>query len=378
MAGVDTGLIIAIVVALLILVGGTTALVLRSRRTQLPPPRPRPGIDYTPGVGDDATTPRDTPTRTVEDVGLPSAGTAVLEPEAAEVEVVAEEAVLLETPAPVAGRWQRLKARLARSNSTLGQALLRLLSSDHIDEQTWEEIEDTLIMSDLGVAPSQELVDQLRTRVRIEGTADPERVKQMLREELLALVDPGMDREVTMRGEEGPAVLLMVGVNGTGKTTTTGKLARILIAEDRSVVLGAADTFRAAASQQLQTWGDRVGAHVVRGPEGSDPAAVAFDAVSDAVAQGSRHRGPAPHEGGAHGRAWQGQKSCGEAGRSRRGTTRARRHYRSKRYGPGQGVRRCCGHHRDCADETGRNRQRRHCGVSAAGVGRSGQVGGVG
>lgn len=287
MADVDIGLIIAIIVAVLVIVGGATALVVRSRRSQLPPPPPRPGIDYTPGVGDDATTPRDTPLRSVEDVGLPGTGTAVLEPEPveAEVEVVAEEAVLLETPAPLAGRWQRLRARLARSNSSLGQALLRLLSSDHIDEGTWEEIEDTLIMSDLGVGPAQELVDQLRTRVRVEGTADPQRVKHMLHEELLTLVDAGMDRSVTMKRDDGPAVLLMVGVNGTGKTTTTGKLARILVAEDRSVVLGAADTFRAAASEQLQTWGDRVGATVVRGPEGSDPAAVAFDAVSDAVAQ---------------------------------------------------------------------------------------------
>jgi len=285
MAGVDIGLIIAIVVAVLIVVGGATALVVRSRRTAVPPAKPRPGIDYAPGVGDDATIPRDTAVRTVEDVGLPG---DLLEPDLLETDVVvAEEAVVLESPAPVAGRWQRLKARLARSNSALGQALLRLLSADNIDEQTWEEIEDTLILSDLGVGPAQELVDRLRTRVRVEGTADPEQVKTMLQEELLALVDPGMDRSVTMRGESGPAVLLMVGVNGTGKTTTTGKLARILVAEDRSVVLGAADTFRAAASEQLQTWGDRVGATVVRGPEGADPAAVAFDAVSDAIAEGA-------------------------------------------------------------------------------------------
>ena len=257
----------------------TTVLVVRSRRKELPPPPPRPGIDYTPGVGDDATIPRDTPLRSVEDVALPGAGTALLEPPA-EAEVAVP---TTEVPAPVEGRWARLKARLARSNSALGKALLMLLSSDKIDESTWEEIEDTLIVSDLGVGPSGELVENLRTRVRVEGTADPERVKEMLREELLALVDPTMDRAVTMTSAEGPAVLLLVGVNGTGKTTTTGKLARILVAEGNTVVLGAADTFRAAASQQLQTWGDRVGATVVTGPEGADPAAVAFDAVTDAV-----------------------------------------------------------------------------------------------
>ena len=278
---VDLLFIIIAVVAALVLVAGGVALVRSRRNKELPPPPPRPGIDYTPGVGDDATTPRDTPLRSVEDVALPGAGTALLEPPAeAEVEVAAP---TTEVPAPVEGRWARLKARLARSNSALGKAILMLLSSDKIDEATWEEIEDTLIVSDLGVGPSGELVENLRTRVRVEGTADPVRVKEMLREELLALVDPTMDRSVTMTSADGPAVLLMVGVNGTGKTTTTGKLARILVAEGNTVVLGAADTFRAAASQQLQTWGDRVGATVVTGPEGADPAAVAFDAVSDAV-----------------------------------------------------------------------------------------------
>ena len=271
-------IVIAVIVALLV-VGGAVALVRSRRNRELPPPPPRPGIDYTPGVGDDASVPRDTPRRSVEDVALPGAGTALLEPPA-EAEVVAP---TTEVPAPVEGRWARLKARLARSNSALGKALLVLLSSDKIDEATWEEIEDTLIVSDLGVGPAGELVENLRTRVRVEGTADPVRVKEMLREELLALVDPTMDRSVTMTGVDRPAVLLMVGVNGTGKTTTTGKLARILVAEGNTVVLGAADTFRAAASEQLQTWGDRVGATVVRGPEGADPAAVAFDAVSDGV-----------------------------------------------------------------------------------------------
>jgi fused signal recognition particle receptor len=138
-----------------------------------------------------------------------------------------------------------------------------------------------LLSSDLGVAPTQELVQRLRTRVRVEGVDSPERARQVLREELLALVDPSMDRTLaTARTGGRPAVILVVGVNGTGKTTTVGKLARVLVAEDKDVLLGAADTFRAAASEQLQTWGDRVGVPVVRAErEGGDPAAVAYDAV---------------------------------------------------------------------------------------------------
>jgi fused signal recognition particle receptor len=109
----------------------------------------------------------------------------------------------------------------------------------------------------------------------------------VLRDELLSLVDPTMDRRLQVSGADGvPGVVLVVGVNGSGKTTTVGKIARILVAEDRSVVLGAADTFRAAAVEQLATWGERVGVEVVRGPEGGDPASVAFDAVKEGVDRG--------------------------------------------------------------------------------------------
>ena len=174
----------------------------------------------------------------------------------------------------------RLRARLARSGSLLGQSLLTLLSRDSLDEETWEEIEDTLISADLGVAATGDLVDRLRTRVRVEGTRTPAQARAILREELVRLVDPTMDRELrTGRNGARPAVVLVVGVNGTGKTTTVGKLARVMVAEDKDVLLGAADTFRAAAADQLTTWGDRVGVATVRGPEGSDPASVAFDAV---------------------------------------------------------------------------------------------------
>ncbi|WP_228551863.1 signal recognition particle-docking protein FtsY [Mumia zhuanghuii] len=186
----------------------------------------------------------------------------------------------LEEPAPTAGRLVRLRERLSRSQSSLGRGLLALLGRDRLDEDTWEEIEDTLLAADVGVAPTQELVERLRTRIKVEGVADPARAKAILREELVALVDPSYDRAVAATGVDGtPGVVLVVGVNGTGKTTTVGRLARVLVADGDTVLLGAADTFRAAAADQLQTWGERVGVPTVRGPEGGDPASVAFDAV---------------------------------------------------------------------------------------------------
>ena len=277
----SVAIIIAVAAALLVLVGVVVALV---RRKPAPPARPRPGIDYAPGVGDDDTVPRDTARRSIEEAVPADAlgGTATLEADVTEsalLDVDLEELVL-EQPEPAAGRLTRLRRRLARSQSALGRGLLALMSRDTVDASTWDEVEETLLTADLGVAASTELLERLRARVLAESPDTPERVRALLREELIALVDPTMDRELaTTRGGAGPAVLLVVGVNGTGKTTTTGKLGRLLVAEGRTVVLGAADTFRAAAADQLQTWGDRVGAAVVRGPEGGDPAAVAFDAV---------------------------------------------------------------------------------------------------
>ncbi|MGB1078747.1 MAG: signal recognition particle-docking protein FtsY, partial [Candidatus Nanopelagicales bacterium] len=156
---------------------------------------------------------------------------------------------------------------------------LSLLARDDVDEDTWEQVEEILLTADLGVAATTELMDRLRSRIQVEGARDAESVRSLLRDELLALVDPTMDRAVQTKVNGRPAVILVVGVNGTGKTTTSGKLARVLVADGRTVLLGAADTFRAAAAEQLQTWGDRVGAVVVRGPEGGDPASVAFEAV---------------------------------------------------------------------------------------------------
>ena len=195
----------------------------------------------------------------------------------------------LERPEGTASRLIRLRQRLAGSQGGLGRGLLALLSRERLDEDTWEDIEDTLITADVGVGPTSELVDKLRTRLRVEGGAAAD-ARTVLREELLALVDPTMDRTLHLDapdGSSGPAVVLVVGVNGAGKTTSVGKIARVLVAEGKTVVMGAADTFRAAATEQLTTWGERVGVEVVAGPEGSDPASVAFESVRAGVERGS-------------------------------------------------------------------------------------------
>jgi fused signal recognition particle receptor len=195
------------------------------------------------------------------------------------------EAPDIERPPPSAGRLVRLRARLARSQSGLGSALLTLLSRDRLDDDTWDEIEETLITADVGVAPARQMVDELRTKTKVLGTRDTAQVRDLLKEELLTQLGPGTDRSLkTSRHGGNPAVILMVGVNGTGKTTTCGKLARNLIGDGKTVLLGAADTFRAAAADQLQTWGQRVGAETVRSDrEGADPASVAFEAVAKGI-----------------------------------------------------------------------------------------------
>ncbi|MCW2945854.1 MAG: ftsY [Actinoallomurus sp.] len=222
--------------------------------------------------------------------GGPGGGTGVLEKEPAappaEAPVVTAPPVPeIELPPPSAGRLIRLRARLSRSQNALGKSLLLLLSRDALDDEAWEEIEDTLITADVGVVPARQIVDDLRTKVKVLGSRDPGEVRALLKEELLGQI--GKDWERSLRTEPHgaqPAVILVVGVNGTGKTTTCGKLARAIVGDGRSVLLGAADTFRAAAADQLQTWGSRVGAEVVRKDEGTDPASVAFEAVKQGIA----------------------------------------------------------------------------------------------
>ncbi|PRY57709.1 signal recognition particle-docking protein FtsY [Glycomyces artemisiae] len=195
----------------------------------------------------------------------------------------------VETPEPVAGRLVRLRSRLARSNNALGKGLLALLASDKLDDDVWDEVEETLLTADVGLDDTTAVVERLREQVKVLGTRDPEELRRLLKAELTAVLEPDLDRSIATAAPsgEGPAVILMVGVNGSGKTTTCGRVARVLIAEGKSVVMGAADTFRAAAAEQLETWGARVGAKVVRRGEGADPASVAFDAVKTGADDGA-------------------------------------------------------------------------------------------
>ncbi|MFF7458729.1 signal recognition particle-docking protein FtsY [Kitasatospora sp. NPDC008115] len=288
--------ILAVVIAV-VAVGAIAGLVVSGRRRQQLPPKSQapvitaPPTPREPAVGEEAAPPTEEPRRTVEEVRLPEAEAEAEAQVAAVPETVpetVEEAPAIEVPEPTAGRLVRLRSRLSRSQNSLGKGLLSLLSREHLDEDTWEEIEETLLTADVGVAPTQELVERLRTRVKVLGTRTPDELRGLLREELVELIGKDSDRTVrSTKHEEGPAVVLVVGVNGVGKTTTTGKLARVLVADGRKVVLGAADTFRAAAADQLQTWGERVGARTVRGPEGGDPASIAFDAVKEGIAEGA-------------------------------------------------------------------------------------------
>ncbi|MGI8532252.1 MAG: signal recognition particle-docking protein FtsY, partial [Geodermatophilaceae bacterium] len=229
---------------------------------EAPPPPAQPPRDAVPEV----VAPLDGLPPLPPPVAAPAGGTA------------AEPA--LDAPPPSAGRLSRLRDRLARSQSSLGRGLLSVLSRDQLGEQDWEEIEDTLLAADVGVAATEEIVRRLRTQAMVVASGSPDRVRELLAAELTASLGPDLDRSLRTLPQDGrPAVILIVGVNGSGKTTTCGKIARVLVADGRSVLLGAADTFRAAAAEQLQTWGERVGVDTVRGPEGADPASVAYDAV---------------------------------------------------------------------------------------------------
>ncbi|WP_307792887.1 signal recognition particle-docking protein FtsY [Glycomyces niveus] len=206
-----------------------------------------------------------------------------------EAETPKPAAPAIEKPEPVEGRLVRLRSRLARSNNALGKGLLALLASDKLDDDVWDEVEETLLTADVGIADTTAVVERLRERVKVLGTRDPEELRRLLKAELTAVLEPELDRSIATVSPsgEGPAVIMMVGVNGSGKTTTCGRVARVLIAEGQTVLMGAADTFRAAAAEQLETWGSRVGAKVVRRGEGADPASVAFDAVRAGAEEGA-------------------------------------------------------------------------------------------
>lgn len=282
-------------------------------------PLERTDTDDQPRVGDDAAIPRDAPKRSITDVGLPDpvadesvAERPVVERPVAETvttpdEVEGDDFPSAEDPAPVdiapepvapsapaiddidptAGRLDRLRGRLSRSQNAVGRSLLGLLGGGDLDEDSWEEVEDTLLVADLGSATTNEIMATLREQMAVRNVRTESQARALLREVLIEQLSPNMDRAIrALPHGDRPSVLLVVGVNGTGKTTTTGKLARVLVADGRRVVLAAADTFRAAAADQLQTWAERVGAEVVRGNEGADPAAVAFDAVTKGIADG--------------------------------------------------------------------------------------------
>jgi fused signal recognition particle receptor len=293
--------------------------------TQSAPAEPVERIDTSglPAVGDDATIPRDAPKRPIADVQLPEAPVAPppapeLEPEPApEAEaVVVEPEIEAEAPtapdvgaiaptapdvgaiaptapdvgaiAPTEGRLDRLRGRLAKSQNTLGRGMLGLLGGGDLDEESWEAVEDTLLIADLGPVVTESVVSSLRSRMASSRVRTETDARAVVRDVLIGELHPDFDRSIkALPHQDKPSVLLVVGVNGTGKTTTVGKLARVLVADGRRVVLGAADTFRAAAADQLQTWASRVGADVVRGLEGADPASVAFDAVDKGIESGA-------------------------------------------------------------------------------------------
>ncbi len=291
-----------------------------------------PGLGI-PNVGDDAAVPRDSPKRPIAQVHLPeppvvdetiARDTGVLTPTVAEAPAVPDVGAIapavsdvgaiapavsdvgaiapavsdvgaIAPPvsdvgaiAPPAGRLERLRGRLAKSQNAFGRSMLGLLGGGDLDESSWEEVEDTLLIADLGPAVTASVMEKLRSALAAGTVRSEADARAVLREVLIGELHPGFDRSIkALPHADKPSVLLVVGVNGTGKTTTVGKLARVLVADGRRVVLGAADTFRAAAADQLQTWAVRVGAEVVRGAEGADPASVAFDAVDAGIKSGA-------------------------------------------------------------------------------------------
>ena len=265
--------LIAIAIVVVALLVGVGLLVGRGRRTTR--------LDDDASAGTTVTRPRppqpaEAPPAEVADQVQPD----TVQPEVGLPRAEPEPSLAVETPPPSAGRLVRLRSRLARSQSSLGRGLLSVLAREKLTEQDWEEIEETLLSADVGVAATQQIVDRLRTQSLVLATASGEQLRELLVRELTAVLGPDLDRSLATGRREGrPGILLVVGVNGAGKTTTVGKIARVLVGDGKNVVLGAADTFRAAAADQLETWGGRVGVPTVRGPEGGDPASVAFDAA---------------------------------------------------------------------------------------------------
>ena len=190
----------------------------------------------------------------------------------------------LDNPETASERTSRLKNRFTNSQAGINNSLRNLFTKTSLTETEWTELEEALIIADVGAKSAAEIIHKLKAAVRNLSSTSPNQLKDVVKSVLVEIVAGDYDRTLKIsRKNDQPAVVLTVGVNGTGKTTTTGKMARMLVAKDLDVLLGAADTFRAAAAQQLTTWGDRVGVAVVRGIPESDPASVAFEAVSAGI-----------------------------------------------------------------------------------------------
>lgn len=302
LGGMDTnmvyGIIAVVVIAVLLIVGGIWMDRSRKKNIQRSQEAAKAKADerlaaeraaQKPTVPEPAEA-KQSPAEQTPDALAPPAEAPVKEVETVEETGVVEEPVPpIEKPEGKKGRLQRLRERLSKSGNPFGKALFNILAKDHLSETDWEDVEDTLLLADVGAEASEQLVEQLRTDARVTGETDPTQLREALRGELLALVGTDVDRslEAEKPGAKKPSVIIMVGVNGTGKTTTAGKLARLFVSEDKTVMLGAADTFRAAAADQLETWGAKVDVPVVRSDkEGADPASVAFEAAAKAKEDG--------------------------------------------------------------------------------------------
>lgn len=298
LGGMDTnmvyGIIAVVVIAVLLIVGGIWMDRSRKKNIQQSQEATKAKADerlaaeraaQKPTVPEPAEA-KQSPAEQTPDALAPPAEAPVEEVETVEETGVVEEPVPpVEKPEGKKGRLQRLRERLSKSGNPFGKALFNILAKDHLSKTDWEDVEDTLLLADVGAEASEQLVEQLRTDARVTGETDPTQLREALRGELLALVGTDVDRslEAEKPGAKKPSVIIMVGVNGTGKTTTAGKLARLFVSEDKTVMLGAADTFRAAAADQLETWGAKVDVPVVRSDkEGADPASVAFEAAAKA------------------------------------------------------------------------------------------------
>lgn len=292
------GIIAVVVIAVLLIVGGIWMDRSRKKNIQQSQEAAKAKADerlaaeraaQKPTVSEPAEA-KQSPAEQTPDALAPPAEAPVEEVETVEETGVVEEPVPpVEKPEGKKGRLQRLRERLSKSGNPFGKALFNILAKDHLSETDWEDVEDTLLLADVGAEASEQLVEQLRTDARVTGETDPTQLREALRGELLALVGTDVDRslEAEKSGAKKPSVIIMVGVNGTGKTTTAGKLARLFVSEDKTVMLGAADTFRAAAADQLETWGAKVDVPVVRSDkEGADPASVAFEAAAKAKEDG--------------------------------------------------------------------------------------------